>query len=214
VTASRGRKGRRIAAVVGWVAASALLAACGPLLAKRFPEKQQFVLEAQRPEDPHATQVGKSLVVRPFRASPRLDGVKFVYKTGSGTYESDFYHVFWTAPEAMIADEARRWLEASGLFGSVWDARSVLPPALMLEGGVLELYADYTTGGPPHAILAVSFALVDVEQPIPTVAFHADYRSDVAAKADTPEAIVAAWNAALGDVLTRFETDLATRGLR
>jgi len=206
--------GRRAAVLGLLVLAGVGLGGCGGLLARSYPEKSQFVLEAPRPDAPPAPRIDKSLVLRPFRASPRLDGVKFVYRTGDEQYESDFYHVFWTTPEALLGDQTRRWLEASGLFESVWDVRSVVPPALMLEGSVVDLYADYRAAGPPVAVLSLGFALVDVERAPPGVAFHEQYRTEVPAAADTPEALVAAWNAALADVLARFESDLATRGLR
>lgn len=190
------------------------LAGCGSLLAQGYPEKRQYVLEAPRPDAPPARRVGGSLVLRPFRTSPRLDGVKFVYRTGDERYESDFYHVFWTAPEALLGDQTGRWLEASALFESVWDVRSVVPPALMLEGAVIDLYADYRAAGPPVAVLSLGFALVDVERVPPGVVFHERYRAETPAAEDTPEAIVRAWSEALADVLTRFESDLATRDLR
>lgn len=211
--AACGTARRAGVALVGLAVAGFVAAGCGGLLERRYPEKRQYVLEAARPEGPPARRVGTSLVVRPFRASPRLDGVKFVYRTGDEQYESDFYHVFWTAPEALIGDQTARWLEASGLFESVWDVRSVVPPALMLEGGVIDLYADYRNAGPPVAVIDLSFALVDVQQPTPTVAFHDHYRVEVPASADTADALVVAWDAALRDVLARFEADLAARGL-
>lgn len=196
------------------VLAALLASGCGSLLSQSYPQKKQYVLEASRAEGPSAPRVGKSLVVRPFRASPRLDGVKFVYRVADEQYQSDFYHVFWTAPEAMVGDQTARWLEASGLFESVWDVRSVVPPALLLEGAIVDLYADYRASGPPVAVLSLSFALLDVQQVPPAVVFHDRYHAEVPAADDSTDALVAAWNAALRELLARFEADLGTRGLR
>lgn len=197
-------------------AGAALLAlvatGCGSLLARTYPEKSQYVLEAIRPAGPPAPRIGTSLVVRPFRASPRLDGAKFVYRVGDEQYASDFYHVFWTAPESLVGDQTGRWLAASGLVDSVFDTRSVVPPALMLEGGVVDLFADQRASGPPVAVMTLSFALVDVQQALPAVVFHEQYHAEVPAADDSAEALVTAWNAALRELLARFEADLAARG--
>lgn len=214
MTPARTEGAARWLALVVAVAVGLGSGGCSSLLVRRYPEKGQYVLEARRPEAAPGRRIGTSLVVRPFRASPRLAGAQFVYRIGDEQYEPDFYHVFWAAPEALIGDQTARWLEMSGLFQSVWDVRSVLPPALMLEGGVIDLYADYRASGPPVAVIALAFALVDVERAPPAVAFHEQYRATVPAAEDTPEALVAAWGAALRDVLGRFEADLTARGLR
>jgi hypothetical protein len=178
------------------------------LLRRPLPERQQFVLEATRTVVAPTLAEGPLVLLRPFRPSPRLDGPRFVYRLGPERFVSDFYHVFWNVPEDLVADQTRRWLDASGLFGAVVDGATTARPAYLLEGALAELYADFSGGSPARAVIAVRFALIDVRHVPTAVAFHRDYRAEMPATSDAPEEIVRGWNAGLAEILTSLETDL------
>jgi cholesterol transport system auxiliary component len=182
-------------------------AGCG-VLRREYPERQQFVLEATPPQASDPPAGGRVLGVTRFRSSPLLAGTSFVYRTGEQTFESDFYNVFWTAPEAMVANETGKWMRASGIFSDVVDPTSVTPRTYELEGAIAELYGDYRTAGKPAAVMGLRFALVKVQGKEPRVLFHKDYSVSHAIAAGTPSALAAGWNQELSEILGALETDV------
>jgi cholesterol transport system auxiliary component len=188
-----------------------LLAVGGCLSTSRpYPAKQRFVLDASReaPLPPRAE--GLLLEVPPFGEGPRLAGRELVYRTGEAEYASDFYAEFWAPPGALVADVARRWLAGSGVFGGVVQPGSALRPPLVLQGWVSELYGDYRDPAAPKAVLALHVMLLDRRGAAPRILLERDYRAEGSAAAATPEALVAAWDADLGQVLGSLEADLRT----
>lgn len=171
-------------------------------------EKRQYVLEARRSGDAPATPRGGVLDVRTFRASPRSAGTKFVYRTADDVYESDFYRVFWAPPTALVADEVRRWLAASGVFEDVLEPGSAVEPSYLLEGAISDLYGDFRPGETPRAVLGVRVALVDVRNRASRIVLSRDYAAEVALPAADPDLLVEGWNTALRRILEELETDL------
>ncbi len=213
VTLRRFAGRRRVAGVAIAMLLAAGTAGCS-LLRTPLPERQQFVLEAPRAEAAPALAGGPLVLMRPFRPSPRLDGPRFVYRLGPDRFVSDYYHVFWNVPEDLVADQVRRWLDASGLFGAVVDGATTARPAYLLEGALSELYADFSPGDPARAVIALRVALIDVGRVPTSVVFHRDYRAEIGAASDAPEDIVRGWNEGLAQILTGFETDLRAQFVR
>ncbi len=200
-------RGVRVAVAAALFAGASALG-CGGLLSRQYPERRQFVIEATRPERASAPAGAPVLAVMRFRTSAVVTGTSFVYRTEAQTYESDFYDVLWTSPQAMLADDVRRWLAASGLFGAVLDARSLAPRAYLLDGAVEELYGDHRDPAEPRAVLGLRFALLDVRGAEPKIVFHAGYAASPAIADASPEALAAGWGDALREILGRLEADL------
>jgi len=201
--------GRCFSVGVAWaLVAGAAALGCGGLLSRQYPERRQFVLEATRPERAAAPAGAPVLAVMRFRTSAVVTGTSFVYRTGPQTYERDFYDLFWTAPEAMLADTARRWLSSSGLFADTLDASSIAARAYLLDGAVSELYGDFRDPAQPRAALGLRFALLDVRGPDPRIVFHAEYAASPAITDESPDALAAGWNDALREILGKLEADL------
>jgi cholesterol transport system auxiliary component len=197
---------RKLAAVL--VLGLTLVAAGCGVLRREYPERQQFVLEVTPPQIADPPAGAPVLGVSRFRTSPLLAGTSFVYRTGDQTFESDFYNVFWTPPAAMVANEAGRWLRASGIFSDVVDPTSLTPRAYALEGAIAELYGDYRTPGQPAAVMSLRFALMDIQGKEPKVVFHKDYSVSHPIAAGTPSALAAGWNEELGEILAALESDV------
>jgi hypothetical protein len=199
-SASKPRVGLALALALGALGCS--------VLRREYPERQQFVIEASRPESSDPPARGLVLGVTRFRTSPLLSGTNFVYRTGEQTYESDFYNVFWTLPSAMVANQAGKWLRESGIFSNVVDPTSTTPRAYALEGAVDELYGDFRNPSQPAAVIGLRFALVDVRGPEPKLLFHRDYSVSRPIPAATPKALAAGWSEALSEILTALEADV------
>ncbi len=172
-------------------------------------ERQYFVLDVARAGEPIHQASGATLEVRPLRVSPAYQGTGFVYRREELRYETDYYNEFFTSPGAMISQEVRDWLTDSGLFSLVLDNPSDLQTAYLLEGNVTALYGDYTEPGDPRGILSIRFSVIDDRAPRPRAVLQAEYRQRVGLAESSPQALVRAWNEALGLIFGRLESDLA-----
>jgi ABC-type uncharacterized transport system auxiliary subunit len=109
----------------------------------------------------------------------------------------------------MITEKTRDWLADSGLFGRVSSVGSRLESTYLLEGNVVELYADFTDKSTPVAVLEVRFFLLSGPDAYETIALSQTYRA-VSPLADrTAEAVVEALSKSLAQILTRLEADVA-----
>ncbi len=172
-------------------------------------DRQYFVLDVARPAEPTHRARGATLEVRPLRVSPAYQGTGFVYRRQQLRYETDYYNEFFTSPDAMISQEVREWLADSGLFSLVLENPSDLQTACLLEGNVTALYGDYTDPGKPRAVLSIRFSVIDDRAPRPKAVLQSEYREQIGLAESSPQALVRAWNQALGLIFGRLESDLA-----
>jgi cholesterol transport system auxiliary component len=199
------KKNERLITAVAVVALTLMLSGC---MSRQYVEKRTFALDVSRGE----TVTGENeaiLRVRTFRASPRYEGKKFVYRGESLSYESDFYNEFLTSPDTMITEEVRQWLADSGLFQQVVGFSGQVQPTHILEGTITDLYGDFSErGSPPRAALQMEFYLSkDIAGRSETV-FNNRYRHEARIQRDSPEELIQGWNKALARILTDFEEDL------
>lgn len=181
-----------------------LLAACsGSPLDKPPVEQRYYTLDVERPAPPR-TGGTDVLAVRRFRASPGYEGRELVFATGQGAFRTDFYNVFFSAPAAMIGNEAREWLAASGIFQAVVAATSQADPRWALEGSLVAAY-----GEPGRAVLETQFLLLDVRAADAPVVMERTYRETVPVSDDAASALAAGLNRALAATLVRLEADVA-----
>lgn len=189
-----------------------LAAGCTP--AREFPNQRQYALELMRTTPPAELPVGASLVVQPFRIAPACAGRELVYRVERHRYETDFYHVFLTAPAAEVAQSAHRWLRASGLFGDVLADTTEVRPAFALEGSVEALWADYRDRAHPAAVIELQLALISDAAGEAAVYFEKEYAQRVAFSPAGPRALVDAWCRGLAAILDQFERDLVEKQRR
>ena len=186
----------------------AVLAGCSINVAKSAAERRLYVLEARRQGAAPSATVGGVLQIRSFRASPRFDGKKFVYRTGDWTYRTDYYNEFLASPRTILMEETQRWLASSGLFGQVLGPAAAAEADCFLEGTLVALYADYRDRSAPLAVLEMQVFLMDSVPGRFVVLFHKDYREEAPMEAPGPEALVEGWSEALSRILTALEKDL------
>src|SRR5262249_46094048 len=185
-----------------------LSAVAGCKVKKQPPVKLAFVLEAQRSPNARPASNPVTLRVRPLTVAPPFEGRSFVYRNSDLNYESDFYHEFLAAPNALLTEQVRRWLQASGLFQVVLDPFSKEDGTHNLEGHVTELYADFRTRAAPKVALAFHFLLRHDGTSDSEIVFQKAYRQEAPADSRSPEALARAWSKALEQILTALEQDL------
>jgi cholesterol transport system auxiliary component len=128
-----------------------------------------------------------------------------VYRTSDAGYEADFYRAFFTPPASQVTEIARRWTSAAGLFGHVVEAASVAPETHVLEGNLAALYADLR-GEVPKAVVELQLTLLSASGEI---RLHRAHKREVAAASTSADALIAAWNQGLAEILAEAEKDLA-----
>jgi len=188
-------------------AALALLSGCLSL-AKDYPERHLHAISAPRPEGAAAPAQGAILHVKLFTIASRYAGTEFVYRRSDIEWESDFYHAFFVAPREALTDESRAWITGSGIVSAVVDGSSAIPPTHLVEGHIAALYADVRTPGALKAVIELEVMLVDDRRVPPAALMSRRYSQAVAMREDTPEALVAGWNARLSAILRALEADL------
>jgi cholesterol transport system auxiliary component len=173
------------------------------------PERRFYLIEAARPDQPRPPVAGP-LQVRRFQVSPAFDSPGFIYRTGEHGYESDYYNAFFVPPAAMFTEQCTRWLGDAGLFERVAPAASQLRGQFLLEGHVSAVYGDYRQSGRPEAVIELQLLLLRDRPGDPEVIHQGNYLARQPVGENTPEGLVAAWNAALASILARVEGDFAS----
>jgi len=196
------------------VALAAALLAGGCSLKKQYPDKHSFLIEARRAGEPRTLSNPAVLRVRNLQIAAPFEGKGFAYRTSDLGYQTDFYHEFLVAPRALITEQTRLWLGASGLFRFVLDPASKADATHGLEGNVSLLYGDYRNAASSKAVLAVEFFLTNEQPASPEIVFHKSYRQEVALENRAPETLAKGWGKALEQILTTLEQDLATVQLK
>ncbi|MFH1090643.1 MAG: hypothetical protein V1742_03635 [Pseudomonadota bacterium] len=182
-------------------------ASCGTI-SREYPPKHFYALDVSRPADAAVKKSGPILRIRTFRVSPGFEDKYFVYRSGDSSYESDFYNEFFVPPGAMLTENIRQWLSATGLFQYVLDAPSHVLPDFILEGAVTALYGDFRDLKNPLAVMELQFFLVHNQRSGSPIAFQKNYRLEIPLKGQTPADLVQGWNMALRRILSRLEDDL------
>ena len=123
--------------------------------------KDTFLLVAQRPGESIQADSETVLAVQPFSIAPAFGGKGLVYRTGENQYESDYYNEYFVSPAAMMTDQTRHWLSASGVFTQVLLPTSSVEPSHILEGNIKQIAADVRDKANPQAVLEISFFLLE-----------------------------------------------------
>ena len=190
------------------------LLAGGCSLKKPYPAKHSFLIEAQRVGEGRAAAASGVLRVCNLQVAAPFEGKGFVYRNSGLGYQTDFYHEFLVAPRALLTEQTRQWLGASGLFRYVLDPASKADATHSLEGNVSAIYGDYRDAASSKAVLAVEFFLTNDQAVSPEIVFHKSYRQEVPLENRALETLAKGWGKALEQILTALEQDLAAARLK
>lgn len=177
--------------------------------ARSAPSRVSYLLAASR-QGPPAPTVGQGILeVRRFSIDAEFAGRGLVYRTDEYTFERDAYREFLVSPAQMITGRVSAWLSLSGLFEQVLVPGSRVLPTHTLEGNILALYADLRDADAPTAVLELRCFLIAGNDGPEKVLFARNYRSVKPLERNTAEALVAAFDACLIEILTNLERGLA-----
>jgi hypothetical protein len=165
-----------------------------------------------QPADPPPANAPTNIVVlNRVAISPLFQSRSFTYRTAENTYEQDPYAGFLTPPERALAEPIRAWMRTSGVFGRVVEPGSGLAPNLVAEVSVNELYGDFRQASQPAGTMEIHFVCYEVKDGVPgrivldKVCAH---QTKMARK--TPEALMAAWDADLREIMKEINTEFAS----
>ncbi len=194
------------------------LLACSALLVSSFvlsgcgqsavANRKYYILDATRQGPPASSHSNATLRVRRFDVDQAFATKQLVYRVEASRYEPDFYNQFLIPPGTMIIEKTRDWLADSGLFQRVFSTYSPLESTYTLEGNVLELYADFTTGATPRAVMEIRFFLLAGSDANETIPLVQTYKAESPVSARTANAVVAALGNDLANILARLEADI------
>ncbi|HEY5299495.1 MAG TPA: ABC-type transport auxiliary lipoprotein family protein [Acetobacteraceae bacterium] len=180
------------------IAGAAALGGCSVLPRPAYVQRTTWPLSIAPPEQRPARRHGKVLVVRDFQAAPGLDQGGVQWLNPDGSVHVDFYNLWEVTPARAAADDARRWLAASGLFAAVIAPDSGLTADLTLEGELTTFSAD------PRVLqgrAGLSLTLLDQRATPPRVRTQTTLAATAHMTADTPSGVVAAQRAALASLM-------------
>jgi ABC-type uncharacterized transport system auxiliary subunit len=86
---------------------------------------------------------------------------------------------------------------------------SRLESTYLLEGNVIDFYADFTPKATPEAVVEIRFFLLAGPEAGELVPLSETYRAATPISTRTAEAVVQALSRSLADILTRLEADIA-----
>jgi cholesterol transport system auxiliary component len=178
----------------------AALGGCSVLPQRPYLEKRDWPLEAMRSAVVVPRAGAPVLLVRTLRAAPGLEARGLQSLQPDGSVRVDPYEA-WS-----VADQLRRWLAASGLFGAVLAPGSRAHADLVLEGELLTLIAD-----PVHGVsrAALGVVLLDVRPAAARLRLQAEIRSEAPLTAMTGPGVAASGCAALAALLGLVEQRVA-----
>jgi len=191
-------------AVIG--CAALVLSACS--LPKRPAlETTSWMVAPERTGAPHAPRTDLWLKMGSVSTTPPFDGKSLVYRLGDQRYEKDFYNVYSSLPNEMVANATRQWMNSAQIFAMTVGQGNGFFPYYNLQASVEEFYGDYRVR--PEAVVTVEFFLTvtDTAKRNPVIGTNR-YTKRVPLKDNTPGALALGQQEALAQILKQYEVEL------
>jgi uncharacterized lipoprotein YmbA len=133
----------------------------------------------------------------------------FVYQTGNHRWEVDPYNQFLVSPADMMTSVIRTWTRNSGLYSQVADVGAGGGQSVLIDVNLVELYGDFRNPAAPTATLTLQVQVTRQTDKGRVIALQRTFTRTVPVAHRTPEALVDAWNTALGEELSQLLRALA-----
>ncbi|HXP62639.1 MAG TPA: hypothetical protein VN829_19220 [Dongiaceae bacterium] len=175
--------------------------------------KQQAFAFALPPDPPTSNAQTNILALNRLSISPLFQSRSFTYRTAENTYEHDPYAGFLIPPERALEEPIRAWMRGSRLFGRVVEPGSALTPTLIAEVSVNELYGDFRKASQPVGTLELHFILYEVQDGAPgRIVLDKVCAHETPLARKTPDALMAAWDADLREIMEEINSKYAQAG--
>jgi hypothetical protein len=175
------------------------------------PAWKRRVFAFSLPAGPEITNAQTNVIVlNRVSISPLFQNRSFTYRTAGNTYEQDPYAGFLVPPERALAGPIRAWIRASGLFGRVLEPGSGLTPTLVAEVSVNELYGDFRSASHPVGTMEIHFIFYALKNDAPgPIVLDKVCAHETPLTRKTPDALMAAWDADLREIMKEINSEYA-----
>jgi len=170
-------------------------------------QKRSYALQANLPAKPMATPRFENLKMLSFNSQPPFDSGNLIVKRANGETVADYYSTWIASPHELIRVQAMDYLRKSGLFKSVYDSASGALAPMGLEGTVEEILLDFRKER-PMAIITLRLSIVDETAPAFTLLWSSEATGSVPLESSDPADLVAAFDKALTQSLSKLTRDL------
>jgi cholesterol transport system auxiliary component len=175
------------------------------------PAYRRQVFAFSSPTDPAAAVAStNSVALTRIAISPLFQSRSFTYRTGTNSYKQDPYAGFIVRPELALAEPVRAWMRQSGAFGRMLEKGSGLPADVNVEVVINRLYGDFQNASQPVGTMELHVTIYQVESGMPgRVVLDQGFARETPLAKKTPEALMAAWDTDLREILEELKDDYA-----
>jgi cholesterol transport system auxiliary component len=184
---------------------AALLSGCG----KTAVNKNQYALAIPKEITKQPKPLNAILEVRTFTINSKFSSRQLVYRVSEFRYVPDYYDEFFVPPAVMITEATRNWLADAGLFTMVLEPGSSMSPSYVLEGNIVECYADVRDKAAPVAVLKIQLFLMKRTNSVDSLVWSHIYDTKERMKDTSGESFVGAFNRCLQTVLENMQADIS-----
>jgi uncharacterized lipoprotein YmbA len=187
--------------------AAALVTLSG-CLAKPALVSRTFSIDPPAPTD--AARAGLAVSLRKVEVAPQFDGKSLLYRTGDHELERDPYASFAASPSDMLTAAIREHLRNASFVRDVVEPGGELPADLVVEVYASELSGDFRRADDAAGVLSLQFLVVAARATSDDTAplLRKEYSRRNPLPRRSAEAVVAAWNQGLSQVMQDFLGDL------
>jgi len=174
------------------------------------PKQNFYALSVPHPGS-SGSVTGPVLCVTLLQINPLYENQGFVYHLSDSRTESDYYHLFLTAPEINITEQMKAWLRKSGHFHTVTGSDQLSGAAWILSGHIDTLYGDFTNPRQPVAVVAIRLYLTSNSGLTPESRISiGHFEKRVPLTENSPKGLIVAWNKALSEIFSEMEHPLVS----
>ncbi|MEO6845630.1 MAG: ABC-type transport auxiliary lipoprotein family protein [Chthoniobacterales bacterium] len=173
------------------------------------PKQNFYTLSANRESGSAPSSNGPALSIDQLQIASPYANQGFVYHLPGGTVQSDYYHLFLSAPQFNIAEQLKASLRKSGHFRTVSGYNQSQGADYILNGNIEALYGDYTNPQQPFAVVAMRIYLSKkVESSSIDKNLLGHYEKRIPLSRNSPDGLVKAWDTGLASIFANIEHDI------
>ncbi len=191
---------------LGATAVLALVA--GACLAKPALVAHAYSIDPPPPLQAPRSPLARVISLRRVEVVSQFDGKSLLYRTGDHELERDPYASFAAPPGDMLTAAVREYLRNASFVRDVVEPGDELPADLVVEVYASELSGDFRRPGDAAGVLRLEFRVLQARGGPDVPLLRKEYSRREAIPRRTADALVAAWNRGLSDVMREFLGDL------
>jgi cholesterol transport system auxiliary component len=189
------------------LALAAAVLACAACPSKLAMTPQTFTLDPPPPRAVPAPGATRVLALRPAEVAPAYAGISLIYRTGDHEVDRDPYASFAAPPGLLVTSAIRVYLRDADFVRDVVGPGEGVPVDARIEPALMELFGDFTKTDAPAAVMVIHFRVLTPAIPDREILLKTyTVRRPISRR--TAEAVVAAWNEDLGEIMAEFIGDL------